>query len=234
MQYLIRRTLSDELMHYGIKGQKWGLRRYENKDGTLTEEGKKRYYKPRDPAERKQKLYELNKRISDKYLPLYEKNSKDHPYKLNGKNEEYWKGWKNIFEAEQKERDEVKDQYIKEYFTEEGQKIFAMAKTALDEGWKIWQKQHHDGKDSVGQMKIRDLLTGFEAAVKAFPEFELEEAYNSDEFLELAWSNIVDMDNMKIQGEKFIADYLQQKAKAHLEGMKEMFKNTIYADLVNE
>lgn len=34
---------SDFLMHYGIKGQQWGLRRYQNEDGTLTEEGKLRY-----------------------------------------------------------------------------------------------------------------------------------------------------------------------------------------------
>ena len=34
---------SDELMHYGIKGQKWGLRRYQNDDGTLTEAGQLRY-----------------------------------------------------------------------------------------------------------------------------------------------------------------------------------------------
>lgn len=32
----------DFLAHYGIKGQKWGIRRYQNPDGTLTEEGKKR------------------------------------------------------------------------------------------------------------------------------------------------------------------------------------------------
>lgn len=30
------------LSHYGIKGQKWGLRRFQNPDGTLTDEGKKR------------------------------------------------------------------------------------------------------------------------------------------------------------------------------------------------
>lgn len=34
----------DELFHWGIKGQKWGVRRYQNEDGTLTEEGKRRYY----------------------------------------------------------------------------------------------------------------------------------------------------------------------------------------------
>lgn len=28
------------LSHYGIKGQKWGVRRYQNKDGSLTHEGK--------------------------------------------------------------------------------------------------------------------------------------------------------------------------------------------------
>ena len=31
------------LMHHGIKGQKWGVRNYQNPDGTLTEAGKKRY-----------------------------------------------------------------------------------------------------------------------------------------------------------------------------------------------
>ena len=40
-----------ELYHYGIPGQKWGVRRFQNPDGTLTEKGKKRYEK-------------LNKRIN--------------------------------------------------------------------------------------------------------------------------------------------------------------------------
>ena len=31
------------LVHHGIKGQKWGVRRFQNEDGTLTEAGKKHY-----------------------------------------------------------------------------------------------------------------------------------------------------------------------------------------------
>ena len=42
--YAVNRT--ESLMHYGVEGMKWGIRRYENPDGTLTEEGKRRYGSP--------------------------------------------------------------------------------------------------------------------------------------------------------------------------------------------
>lgn len=34
---------NNHLEHHGIKGQQWGVRRYQNPDGTLTAEGRKRY-----------------------------------------------------------------------------------------------------------------------------------------------------------------------------------------------
>lgn len=35
----------DSIKHHGIKGQKWGVRRYQNEDGSLTVEGRERYGK---------------------------------------------------------------------------------------------------------------------------------------------------------------------------------------------
>ena len=35
----------NELMHYGVPGMKWGVRRNRNEDGTLTDAGKNREYK---------------------------------------------------------------------------------------------------------------------------------------------------------------------------------------------
>ena len=48
--YIITSTGSfvaeDELYHHGIKGQKWGIRRYQNPDGSLTAAGRKKYTNP--------------------------------------------------------------------------------------------------------------------------------------------------------------------------------------------
>lgn len=54
-------TYSTELYHHGIKGMKWGVRRYQNEDGTYTDAGKKR--RSQDP-EAVQKRKDTAKKVA--------------------------------------------------------------------------------------------------------------------------------------------------------------------------
>ena len=57
----------EELYHYGIPGMKWGIRRFQNRNGSLTPKGKKRY------GEVTKKDLERNKRVADTSTDLVNK-----------------------------------------------------------------------------------------------------------------------------------------------------------------
>ena len=78
-----------ELCHWGIKGMKWGVRRYQNKDVSLTPKGKKRYSEPHEDYARAhdkkpvsqmstKELQERNNRLQQEqnYKRLTQKKSK--------------------------------------------------------------------------------------------------------------------------------------------------------------
>ena len=57
--------ITGELYHYGIKNQKWGVRRYQNEDGSYTAEGKIRYGIGSDGKKSKEgkRIYRADKKI---------------------------------------------------------------------------------------------------------------------------------------------------------------------------
>lgn len=57
---------NNELKHWGVKGQKWGQRRYQNKDGTLTPAGRKRYNKEMEKLKAEEKILKNKARTQAK------------------------------------------------------------------------------------------------------------------------------------------------------------------------
>lgn len=100
-----------ELYHFGIPEMKWGIRRYQNPDGTLTPEGKKRYdkwqNKEQDLVNKKyRKALESEDRIVSKT------NSK---LKTQDKNSTKYKKTSEQLKRATERRDALAKQYKKEW-----------------------------------------------------------------------------------------------------------------------
>lgn len=65
--------MENELMHWGIKGMKWGVRRYQNKDGSLTPAGRKRYAQEMAKLKEEEKIAKNKLRTQAKLNKLEDK-----------------------------------------------------------------------------------------------------------------------------------------------------------------
>ena len=73
----VRKIRNDELYHHGVKGQRWGFRRYQNADGTLTKAGISKYNRK---VGKIQKLEKRREKLELKSVK-YKKKASDWNYK---------------------------------------------------------------------------------------------------------------------------------------------------------
>lgn len=82
---------SDELYHHGVKGQKLGVRRYQNEDGSLTDAGRRRYesafseatdawHKKYEYGDIKERTREARSKTKNKINKLYDRNMREQKY----------------------------------------------------------------------------------------------------------------------------------------------------------
>ena len=86
MEYKTRNT-NDELTHWGVIGMKWGVRRYQNSDGSLTAAGKKRYASEAQALKEKERTLKKRQAVKDKVDKLTAKRKELAQWEdeLNGK-----------------------------------------------------------------------------------------------------------------------------------------------------
>lgn len=157
------------LIHHGIKGQRWGVRRYQNADGSLTAAGKKRYTKEEKKEIRKERK-ELNNKYKEEYLknskyPELEKEYDDLVDKYNidadgGIDTYNWRTdeWRDLTHEEEKAvarfheiEHEMADLYDEAY-------LYAKEKTGEDLAEKY-------GKETIKQIETEDNIKGGVATV---------------------------------------------------------------------
>ena len=148
MEFLITRAEHhDELTHWGIKGQKWGQRRYQNKDGSLTPAGQKRYNKEVE----KLKKETAKVKAEQKALAIKKKNQEKID-KLEAKKQKLEEEKKALRDEKRGKKPEGVDSKVKDNIEETIEQKRARLLKSTD------PKELLEGKDMLSNNELQERL----------------------------------------------------------------------------
>lgn len=143
---------NEELYHWGVKGMRWGVRRYQNRDGTLTAAGKKRYAKELEKLKSEEKMLKNKERTKAKLDKLEEIRKSNEERKKNLGESESKKAKEKKPEPPKMEKKAVKDMTDDELRERK-------ARLQMEKDYKDLLKQTRGEQASKGKSFVEDVLT---------------------------------------------------------------------------